>query len=125
MTFSGNENDIALFSHHAGGTDSFLTVNDREHLFHLLRGKTCQHIVDDVLWFLITGIVGGNDDTVALLYSFLSHQRTLSFVTVASCSTDGDNLALLALQHLTNGIQHILQSVGGVGIVYNSGNTLL
>ena len=115
MALAGYEDDVALLSQHTSRLDGFLAINDAYHLLHLLRCQTSQHVVDDVLWFFETWIVGGDDDAVALLDSFLSHERTLAFVAVAACTANGDDLAALAFQYFMNGIQHILQSIMGCG----------
>ena len=125
MTLASNEDDVTLLSQHGCGLDSFLTVNNREHLLHLLGVEACQHVVDDGLRLLKAGIVGGDDDAVALLHSLLGHERTLSLVAIAACSADGDDLSTLAVKHLVDGVEHILQGIGRMSIVDNGRYTVL
>ena len=123
MAFAGNKDHIALLSHHAGRTDGLTTVYDADDFLHLTGIEALQHIVDDVLRLLETGIVRRDDHTVALLHRLLGHQRTLALIAVTTCTTDGDHLTL-AVEHLVDGIEHILQSVGRMGIIDDGGITL-
>ena len=85
----------------------------------MLRIKPRKHVVDYDLWVFKARVVASYDHAVALFHGLDSHQRTLSLVAIAACATHGDNLSL-AVQHLVNGIQHILQGIGCVGIVNNN-----
>ena len=125
MTLAGNEDDITLLGQHTGCTDSFLAVYNTHYLLHLLSVETCQHIVDNILRFFKTWIIRGDNDLVTLLDGFLSHQRTLALVAIATGTTNGNDLSTFTIQHLMNGIKHILQGIGRMGIVYNSSHSFL
>ena len=116
MSLTGNEDDVALLSHHTGCANGFATVYDGDDLLHLFLVKSSQHIIDNVLWFLKTRIVRGDDDTVALLHGFLCHQRALTLVAVATGTTDGDDLSF-SVQHFMYGVQHVYQGIRCMGIV--------
>ena len=77
-----------------------------------------EHVIDDSLRILEAGIVAGDNHFVALLDGFLGHERALAVITVTACSTYGDDVSL-AVEHFMDGTQHVLQSVGSVGIVDN------
>ena len=81
-----------------------------------MRIKPRKHVVDDGLWVFKAGVIAGYYHAVALFHGLYSHQRALSLVAIAACATHGDNLSL-AVQHLVNGVQHILQGIGRVRIV--------
>ena len=119
MSLAGNENNVALLGHHAGSAYSLATVDNGDNLLHLLWIESGEHVVDDVLRFLETWVVACDNHTVALLDSLLSHERTLALVAVATCSTHGDDMSF-AVEHLVYGVEHILKSVGRVGVVDNS-----
>ena len=116
MTLTGNKDDVALFGQHAGCTDGLATVDDAQHLLHLFRVEACQHIVDDGLRLLEAGIVAGDNDTVTLTNGFLSHERTLALVAIATGTADGDD-ATLSVEHLMNGVEYVLEGIGCVRIV--------
>ena len=123
MALSGNENNVALLRHHAGCAYSLAAVDDGDNLLHLLRVESGKHIVDDVLWLLKTWVVAGYNHLVALLYSLLCHKRTLALVAVAAGTAYGDDVSL-AVEHLVYGVEHILQGIRCVGIVYHGGVAL-
>ena len=125
MALAGDKDDIAFLCQHDSRLNRFLAVGYRDHFLHLLGIQASQHVIDDVLWLFEPGIVGSNDNAVALLDSLLSHQRTLALVTVATGTANGDYLSALAVKYLMNGIEHILQGVGSVGIVHNGCHTVL
>ena len=85
---------------------------------HLLCIQSGEHVIDDSLRILEAGIVAGDNHFVALLDGFLGHERALAVITVTACSTYGDDVSL-AVEHFMDGTQHVLQSVGSVGIVDN------
>ena len=116
MTFAGNENHITFLCHHTGCTDGLFSIDDAYYLLHLFRIKTCKHIVDDILRFLETRVVGGDNNSVTLFYSLLRHQWTLTLIAISSSSANGDYTAL-TIKYLMNGIQHILQGIWGVSII--------
>ena len=124
VAFAGNEDHVSLLSHHTGRANGLTTVHDTDHFLHLTDIKSCQHIVDDVLRLLKAGVVRSDDHPVALLHGLLGHQRTFTLITVAACSTNGNDLTL-AVEHLMDGVEHILQSVRGMGIVHDSRIALL
>lgn len=117
VTLSCNEDYIALLCHHASCTNRFLAIYNANDFLHLLRIQTCKHIVDDVLWFLETWIVTGDDHFVALLYCLLCHERTLTLVSVTASSAYGDDFTSLAVLYLVDSIEHILQCVWSMCIV--------
>ena len=116
MALAGNQDDVALLSQHTRCADGLAAVGNGQHLLHLFLVEPCHHVVDDVLGFLEARIVAGDDDAVALLHGFLSHQRTLALVAVATGTADGDHPSLLA-EHLVDGVQHVLQGIWCMGIV--------
>ena len=116
MAFAGYENHITLFCHHTGGTNGLFSVDDTHHLLHLLVVETRQHVVDDILRFLETGIIAGDNYLVAEFGSSLRHDRTLALITVATCATNGDDLSL-TIKYLIDGVLHILQGIRRMGVV--------
>ena len=125
MTLAGNEDDITLLGQHTGRTNCLLAVYNTHYLLHLLSVETCQHIVDNILRFFKTWIIRGDNDLVTLLDGLLSHQRTLALVAIATSTTNGNDLSTLTIQHLMNGIEHILQGIGRMGIIYDGGHAVL
>ena len=122
MTLASYEHHVALLCHHAGCADGLAAVDDRDDLLHLLGVKAGEHVVDDVLGLLEAWVVGCYDHLVALLHGLLCHERTLALVAVAACSANGDDLSL-AVEHLMDGVEHVLQSVGRVGVVDDGGES--
>ena len=123
MSLTSNEDYITFLCHHTGCTNGFPTIDDTDDLLHLLGIETGEHVIDDVLRLFEARIVRGNDDTVTLLHGFLSHQWTFTLVTVTACATDGDDLSF-PVEYFVNGIEHILQGIGSVGIVDDGGISL-
>ena len=123
MALTCDENHVALLGQHTCCTDGFATVNDAQHLLHLLLVETCQHIVDDILGLLESWIIRCNDNFVALLYCLLSHQWALALIAVTASTTNSDDFSL-AVKHLVDGVKNILKCIGGVGVVNDSGITL-
>ena len=119
VPLAGHKHNITLLCHHASRLDGFLAVDDCQHLLHLLLVQPGYHIVDDSLRILKTGVVTRDDDLVALLHGFLCHERALVVVTVATGTTNSDDMSL-AVEHLMDGIEHVLQSIGRVGVVDDS-----
>ena len=113
MAFACNQDDIALLGEHTCRADGLTAVNDADDLFHLLRGEACQHVVDDVLRFFKPWVVAGDDHFVALFHSLLCHDGAFALVAVTAGTTYGDDLAL-AVEHLVDGLEHVLQCIGGV-----------
>ena len=118
VTLTSNKNDVALLGQHACCADSFATVYDAYYLLHLLLVETCQHIVDDILRLFESWVVGCDNHLIALFNGLLSHEWALTFITITTSATNGDDLAL-AVKYLVDGIEHVLKSIWCVGIVYN------
>ena len=115
VSLSSDEDYVTLLCHHAGSLDGFASVSDGYHLLHLLGVQSCHHVVDDVLRLLEAWIVAGDYDAVALTYSLLRHERTLALVAVAACSAYCDDVSL-SVEHFMDGVEHVLQSIGSVGM---------
>ena len=103
VSLAGDENDVALFGHHAGCAYSLAAVDDADNLFHLLLVETCQHVVDDGLRFFKARVVAGYDNAVALFYCLLSHEWSFALVAVAAGTTYGDDMSLAGAVHECRG----------------------
>ncbi len=124
MTFAGDKNYVALFSHHTCSLDSFTTIYNTDYFLHLLSIETGEHIINDGLRLFKTWIITSNDHSVTLLYSFLSHYWTFAMVTITTSATYSDHFPL-ASEYLMNGIENIFQSIGCMGVVHNGCDTIL
>ena len=117
MSLSGNEDNIALLCHHGCRADSFLAVNNRQNLLALCGIKPGEHVVDNCLWLFVTWIVACEDDFVALLDSFLCHQRTFALVTMTAGTTYGNDMSALVVKYVMDGAEDVLQCVRCMCIV--------
>ena len=118
MTLSGNQDNISRLCQYAGCTDGFPSIYDSQYALALFLSQTSQHIVDDLLRLLESGVVAGDNHTVAVLYSLLSHQRTLTLIPVATSATYRPALTTM-FQYFIDGVQHVLQRIRCMGIVHN------
>ena len=123
VAFSCNKHHISTLCHHASRSNGLLTVDDRDDFPQLLVIQSGQHIVDNRLRFLETGIVTGDDNPVTLPHSFLCHKGPFALITVATCATYGDDMTL-SVEHFVYGIEHICQCIRRMGIV-NDGRKAL
>ena len=124
MTFSCHQDDIPRLSQDAGSPDRFPSVHDGQYASTLFLGQSCQHIVDNLLRILESRVVTGDNHTVTVLDSFLRHQRTLTLISVATSATYRPTLTAM-FQYLVDGIQHIFQCIGCMGIIHNGSHTAL
>ena len=123
MALSGNQDDVARLRQQAGGLDCLAAVGDADGLLHVVLVESGEHVVDDVLRLLEAGVVGGDDDTVAQSCRLLCHEGTFAFVAVAAGTHHGDDFPL-AFQHAVDGVQHVDQGIGRVGVVHDGGESL-
>ena len=124
VSLACDEYYVARLSQRAGRPDGFPTVNYAEDAVPLACIEACQHIVNYLLRLFKAGVVTRNDDAVAVLEGFLSHEWTLAFVAVAARSADRPALAS-PLQHLVDGREDIDQGIGRVGIINDCRNAFL
>ena len=77
MAFAGNQDHVAFPSQHSGRFDRLRTICNTECTLHIGCIQAGHHIFNDLIRFLETGIVGGQDQLVAQLGRFLRHDRAL------------------------------------------------
>lgn len=73
MSFAGNEDDISRLCQHIGGFYCFFSIGNADCLLHIVLVQSGQHIIDDVLRFFKSRVVGSDDDAVAQAGRFLGH----------------------------------------------------
>lgn len=118
VSFSSHQNHITRLRHHHGRPDGLTAVGNTNHLGALLIVESGQHILNNGLRFLKAWIIAGDDYAVAEISCFASHQRTLALVTIAAGAAYGDDVPFLT-NDFADGLKHILQSIGRMGIIHN------
>ena len=118
MALACNQDHVTFPGEHSGCFDRLRTVRNAERMFHIGSIQAGNHIFNDLIRFLETGIVGGQDQLIAQLGCLLRHDRALSFVAVAATANDRDHTAV-AVQHLMDAVEHVRQCVRRMGIVHD------
>ena len=118
VAFACYQDSISRLGKHTSGFDGFFSIYYADDFPHIFFPESCQHVVDDVLRFLKSRVVGSDDDLVALFDCFLCHDGAFTFVAIAARTYNGDDVAS-SVQYFLNGVQDIDQSVGGMGVIDN------
>ena len=123
MPFSGHKYHVAFLCHHARLTDGGTAVLYANHMLLLTFFEPRQQILEDGLLTFITWVVACEYHIVALSHRLPGHLGSFALVTVATSTAYGDDPAALA-SHFVYGHQHLLQAVGGMGIIDKGNKTL-
>ena len=86
-------------------------------------GQARLHVTQDGVGILGARVVAGEDGAVAAHSGLVRHDRALGGIAVTATTAYGDDLSL-ATHQVTDGVEHIDQCVGRVGIVNNGGEAL-
>ena len=124
VSLAGYEDDVARLSHCASGADGFSAIYYADDAAPLRCVETSQHVVDDVLRLLVPGVVTRDDDAVAVLDGFLSHQGALALIAVAACAANRPALSF-ARQHFVDCREDVDEGIGCVGVIDDSRDAFL
>ena len=116
VALASNEHDITSLSQLACRADRLTAVGNDQRAGTGIVGEAHLHLTQDLIGVLGTGVVAGENGAVAAQGSLTRHDGSLAGITVTAASTHGDDVAAGA-HHLTNGVKHIDQGVGRVGII--------
>ena len=123
VSFPGNDNDVTLLGKGIGGPYSLLAVCNGKCLCSLLLIQACKHVVYNLLRLFIAWIVRGQDNSVASLDSFLSHDRSLALIPVSSCTYNRYDVPS-SPQNLIDSAEYILYCIRCVCIIHDRRNSI-
>ena len=116
VTLSGEEYHVAGTGFGDSPGYGLASVGDSDCALELRVVESGTHIGQNSLGVFETGIIGSEHEYVGALGGGLCHERTFAVVAVAAGTAYGDYAAVFAC-HLANGVEHVDESVGGVGVV--------
>ena len=122
MALARHKDDITLGGHHHGGADSLRAIGYAKGLSSSLH--TLHNLVEDVLGVLGAGVVRSEDSHIGLARGYASHLLTFRGVAVATAATYHYKTCATTTYVVDRG-NHILQRIGRMGIIDNSGDATL
>src|SRR5690606_34616409 len=121
MSLSRNEDDVIRLGQLTGSLDSLPPVGDGHDLFEVMRLYPRFHFLDDLLRIFRPGIITGENNFGTQGRSYLAHLRSLCLIAIASTAYHRDQFFILG-PDAVDGLQHILQSIGSMSIIYDGGD---
>ena len=122
VALARNEDYIARLSQHNGRADCLRAVGDAQRL--RLRLDARHHLVEDLLGILGARIIRRENSNIGLARGYRSHLGALRGVAVAAATAHYDE-SLLGGTDVVDGVDHVLQRIGRVGIIDNGGKPRL
>ena len=123
MPFSRNQDNILLLSQTYSRFNSLFPIRNRDIFSFSCTIQTRFHILQNITNLFASWVVACKNNLVAQVASRLCHNRSLCLVSVATATYYRNNL-FVSFSQLLDGAQHILQSIGRVGVIDNPNDLL-
>lgn len=122
MPFARNQNDIARLGKLRSRANRFPAIDDSESFTTLFGIEALQHIVQYIVRVFEPRIIRCQYYPIAQIHRFPSHHGSFPFIPVSTGSHNRNDMSSIS-QDVTNGTQHIVQSIGSMSIIHDSGIT--